>query len=879
MEVSVAEIELAAADTQTGQHIHFLDQWLAEPSTLPSACEVLAQSSSPFALVVAAKNIERNIPHYWTRLDVDARPAIVDLLVARAQEVPEIVGSSLIKAYAHAALFDYPDEWRSPDLLLHPDPDTPLTFALLAAVLEGIATSKNVTGRRKSQLKDFFLRHFGRSLYPRVLAGVREEATCVYALSVYHSLLHFIQLRNQDEMINSIISRFSRLEATRAIAFDCLTKIFVNHHESQIILHRKGVQLLRLLTGEVSESGKAIASHAEAISFLIKLLTPYLPLLIRAAGKDHSYVELLDRVISVVLSILPEDANEDFWHLWALILAQALDETLGRGDGRIIEFFRPRLPALREALFERLEGSVLDDGQLPRDAADAMARLTELDFQAMLEFMLRCQGPSPSLCYAVGCFTRVRANATEMGEIFQVVSDLLRKGMEDLRHAQAPNFLFALLWGLSQELSFLESSDLFDRFFAFALDALRSSDTAIASAAAYAFSAMATSSKAPALFAAEGADFVSELAVASEMYLTSLDLSAAVRMFRVATHLASIKRNGELFEIICRPLSARLVRGAADATMALEIVRDCAEAEIVRPLLRSFMLLPVQEFANAVVPDRAIDSTAVELVLSAEVALIHGMAWTDVEALVQDLLGLFVRRCQVLGCFLTTLAVLSRDFRSEISAWSEDIFRTFILPACEMSTPPLAEIMRLVAALQFGWVNVDWLMEAVGIILPAWDSEAIKWTAKAMIRVLRELGDQELLAIMSAHGEKLVKTVLAALTDGYHTDEFDFLVKLLRKICCFLSNGRPLGDDFKGLIVRQLFELLVHEPEEGFFVAFVNCLAEAAANVANDKHGEQFREAFMSFLIALKKLSPGDHAVFSSTRQAKRSSLLYTLQV
>jgi hypothetical protein len=62
--------------------------------------------------------------------------------------------------------------------------------------------------------------------------------------------------------------------------------------------------------------------------------------------------------------------------------------------------------------------------------------------------------------------------------------------------------------------------------------------------------------------------------------------------------------------------------------------------------------------------------------------------------------------------------------------------------------------------------------------------------------------------------------------------------------------------------------LLDHESRDAFFIAFVNCLAEAAANAANDKYGEGFRQVFMDLFIALKKRSFGDNAVISSRRQA-----------
>jgi hypothetical protein len=37
---------------------------------------------------------------------------------------------------------------------MNPLPDTPLAFALLAGVLDGIVSSKNVCGRRNEDLKD-----------------------------------------------------------------------------------------------------------------------------------------------------------------------------------------------------------------------------------------------------------------------------------------------------------------------------------------------------------------------------------------------------------------------------------------------------------------------------------------------------------------------------------------------------------------------------------------------------------------------------------------------------------------------------------------------------------------------------------------------------
>jgi hypothetical protein len=168
---------------------------------------------------------------------------------------------------------------------MNPLPDTPLAFALLVAVLDGIVSSKNVAGRRKELLKDIFLRLFRTSIDHRGFARVRDEITCANALSVDQSLLILIQLRNQDKIL---------MQPTRAplvASQKCLSNTTSRKQRSA---RRRSGNLLRIRTREVMDSGNAITSHPDAISSFVNLPTQHLPLLIRDTGNDNADVEMID---------------------------------------------------------------------------------------------------------------------------------------------------------------------------------------------------------------------------------------------------------------------------------------------------------------------------------------------------------------------------------------------------------------------------------------------------------------------------------------------------------------------------------------------------------------------------------------------------------
>jgi isoleucyl-tRNA synthetase len=69
----VAQVEAVAADAKIDAGTDLLVQWFTGPSTLPSACEMLVESSQDYALVNAAKHIERNIPLFLGHLEPEVR--------------------------------------------------------------------------------------------------------------------------------------------------------------------------------------------------------------------------------------------------------------------------------------------------------------------------------------------------------------------------------------------------------------------------------------------------------------------------------------------------------------------------------------------------------------------------------------------------------------------------------------------------------------------------------------------------------------------------------------------------------------------------------------------------------------------------------------
>jgi hypothetical protein len=96
----------------------------------------------------------------------------------------------LVNAHAHAVVFDYPDEWRAPDLVFRGHSDTALTFALLVKVLHGIANSKeNITAQRKRTLKTIDLQFlFVISKYDIFMRCAKSAFKCDRSKSPHEEL-------------------------------------------------------------------------------------------------------------------------------------------------------------------------------------------------------------------------------------------------------------------------------------------------------------------------------------------------------------------------------------------------------------------------------------------------------------------------------------------------------------------------------------------------------------------------------------------------------------------------------------------------------------------------------------------------------------------
>jgi hypothetical protein len=86
----------------------------------------------------------------------------------------------------------------------------------------------------------------------------------------------------------------------------------------------------------------------------------------------------------------------------------------------------------------------------------------------------------------------------------------------------------------------------------------------------------------------------------------------------------------------------------------------------------------------------------------------------------------------------------------------------------------------------------------------------------------------------------------------------------------FLSEGRPFGDAWTGLIVAQLAAVAA-EPREGLFARFENHLSE----VHTDR--EAFREVFVNLLVVIRRLAPCDAAVFGARSAPRGRSVEITV--
>jgi hypothetical protein len=257
----------------------------------------------------------------------------------------------------------------------------------------------------------------------------------------------------------------------------------------------------------------------------------------------------------------------------------------------------------------------------------------------------------------------------------------------------------------------------------------------------------------------------------------------------------------------------------------------------------------VRELAVAIVPNPAADHATV---LQAAVALVRTREWGEAEPAVLELLDLLRARGDAGAAGFAAIEGLAAAF-AEVGRFAQPIWETFVLTVVD---PPIAEVMAMVRAMRCGWVNFEWMVVAAVWAFGRWDSEAIRQSVRAIVRVLREKDHKGVMEVMQIGGERLMLACFTALADGMHGAEFDLFVKLVRKMSIFLSEGRPFTEEWKMMIV-SLLAAVATEPKEGIFMEFAIHLSA----VHTDKAA--FREAFVNLLVVLKKLSPGDTNVFS----------------
>jgi hypothetical protein len=411
---------------------------------------------------------------------------------------------------------------------------------------------------------------------------------------------------------------------------------------------------------------------------------------------------------------------------------------------------------MRQSLVELLGASLDDSGQLIRQAIRAIAKLTELDYHSMVDFLV--QTPSALLCYAIGCVAHARANPEEMVRVSQAIEALLALGADG-----DSIYCCALLWGLSQEPVLLARMDLFDRFFGVAVDCLRAADPEVVEAATHALERLLRDRP---QFVADGGAFVLDLARASELFAPSLPFASAVRIFVTVTWLlVALPNPAEGFGVLLAPIVAGIEEGDHDT---IELLRDILD-DVLRaaiPMLAELLLGGVHRLAKA---------SRYEAALGALASLL-----TDASQ-IEGFVRLLASGPPVAPVAFTTIAKLRRTF-GDVSEMSPTLFEMLIVPASEQEDPPVAEMLELVAALKGGWVDFEWLMEtgieAIGSLDWAVNTAAVY----AMIRLWREMATADFRTLMATYGERTAGAVLAALADAMLKEVVDDYLKLLRKM-------------------------------------------------------------------------------------------------
>lgn len=898
---SVEEVENAAnmiqnSGTQVAESISYLETWKKNPDSIFQACEVIRTSENLNAHFFSALVLDHNIPNTWRDINEEDKEQIRSFISQQIFTYDNVlIIRKMSMALAHIAVFDFPQQWEGYETYLFPDDESCATFLMLEAFFEDVDTSKYITEQRRQRLKndlnsriDFFL--------PRIQFALENPDLCENAINAYKAMIKWApNSAVRNEFIEAIFLRFIPVESTLEVGVDCLKKIFLQRNDSDSLFHTFKYQLLQLLSGTKLSNEQSITNIPIVLKFLISLFNKYMMPIEKMAieSPDPNVRQHFEFLITTILSI-PTDKMyipNKFWIMWYGIFNRIVEQKIGtmRFDFAT-QLFMPILQTIIQSLYVLLPESIDEDGVLKAQAQNCFAKLLEIDFDEVKNF-LEQQNPSSSLSYALGSLLSVRAPRQDLTCFVQIVEVLFKESTDKIDYDD-DEYIVALMYGFSRSASFLSTLGHFGRFLELAITCLRGSDDVMCNAATHAL--LYTAQVNPDLFFADDTQIIlDDLIAMSENFIEFTSEASAYRMFECLATLIAQMNEPAKFEELYQPIYIALSNPPNE-----KIVRTClyiisklckAKTKIKQkddglglgqpepidylfgqdfaPLVNE----PTYELAKAVIVDTSSDINDIELLLSSLSSLIGCIdSYENAEEPIKDVLSLFFERNEILPCFFTFITSVRITFGTDMNSVFSDIMQSFVYPlipedASEVSQDvPLAEILTMVSKFQYAPTDVEWVVKVgLGEGLLSYNEDVNKAATKAVTRVFREMETNDLRSLFGDIGVQIFEAVFNSLADSMHKPSSTALIKLIFNMCILVKNREEFPDALKSFILEALEHVFENNEEDLFslFMDFIVRSIEEADQTESYRRKplfKQFEEGVLNFLIMQNKYSPGD---------------------
>lgn len=847
-EAAVLATGQATSQAQVQNAIEFLNQWQNDDALIRSLT-VLDESQVGQAQFIASLVIKNRIAQLWSKLNHEDQDQFIGMLCRKISQVHIETAMNLLEALAVIALFDISagEKWDS--FVISPPEDSPIAMALLAVTLKRLRKSKIITEARRQNLRNYFRGNRVR-LLARLSAGMANNDMALWSLKAYRNYIPIIGVRHQRSIIDLLLTTFAPANQTRKAAVACLRELFLTYSDTDSRLQRS---LLQFFVHGKMEDQSPITRDPNVIEFMIMFLTQYMPPLL--CDRHAPCEQDLGTLINVLLSLPHEFVRSHFWNFWSISLGNAVEgATGGPFQQKLYRFFCERLDAIRASLFGYLECAA-DDGILRNVAAEVWARLSELDYEGMIRFLVTDQDVSPNLCYGIGSMMMIRASSSDMVHLTGVVQGILDRAKSIGMTEEGIDFLLAAVWGLSNAVVFLRGSNLFDIFFeGVLLECLQCHDERVVYATVSALNHISKTNGSM-ITKSEGSQFLETLTGLSELY-ANLELRSRIEIYPCVTRMlidkAPPQRNA-LFLELWSPLLESIGTGNPDLVQQGlgTIAYTASECPEIMCECGGILWDPLIGLAQQIIPNQGVQPDFVSSLLETLRELMKVFPFEAVSGNIERVVSICLSRNELLPCFFEFLGGLRRQY-SEMNRFEEDISSQFLQPALQLPSPPMTEIIGMIAEFQYTKLGVEWFMSVACDCLRSWDLALNKVTIKCLIRVFRE-ETFDFMELMRQFALDLCTSIFTALTDAMHKEILDSYIKLLLKMCIFAGNGKRYGDDWSNMLL-QAFQTAAQEPQPGFYVKVIDAMNEKQERMKK----KEFVDLMRQVLLMMNRVSPGD---------------------